>query len=90
MATRAHADRGSDAVLAELFGADLEVPRAVLEELDRAPDRLWHVEDIADSTGLSLVDVAVAVCRLTNAGLVGHPDAGTYRALSVRRGRHAG
>ena len=89
MATRAHADRGSDAVLAELFGADLEVPRAVLEELDQTPDRLWRVDELAVSTGHSLVDVVVVVCRLANAGLVEHPDVGAYRALPARRRRQA-
>jgi hypothetical protein len=68
----------TDEQLGAIFGADIACARAVLDHLGTDVQRAWSVDEIRAATGHRLVDVMVAVARLTTAGLIDHPSAGRY------------
>ena len=80
----------SDDDLAAIFGSTINGPRAVLQALQLSPERAVRVDELVASTGLRMIDVVVAVARLTHAGFIEHPAAGTYQAKPPTEVRRAG
>ena len=80
----------SDDDLAAIFGSTINGPRAVLQALQLSLERAVRVDELVASTGLRMIDVVVAVARLTHAGFIEHPAAGIYQAKPPTEVRRAG
>jgi hypothetical protein len=75
--------------LAALFGDDLDCPTAILAALETGR-RDFTPSELVEATDHRLVDVMVAVARLTADGLIAHPSIGKYCFADSRQARRAG
>lgn len=75
--------------LASLFGDDIACPTAILAVL-ASGERNFTPQELVEATDHRLIDVMVAVARLTAGGLIAHPSVGQYKALDTQRSRRAG
>jgi hypothetical protein len=76
--------------LGALFGTDIDCALAIMTALSEEDQREFGARDLVAATDYRLIDVLVAVARLTTAGLIAHPAAGRYRCLGSQRSRRTG
>ncbi len=56
-----------------------EIDAAISAVIATDPCRTWRADTLIDATGIALVDVLVALARLTHAGRVERTGPGRYR-----------